>query len=73
MYAQLTSSELMKARNASEFLMDHAGLLHLDPVVVAKLSSLHSDLVAEAEDRTADPELPQRAVPGRPAFAKPAG
>ena len=62
MYAHLTSSELLKARNATEFLTDHAELLRLDTVIAAKLSTLHADLTAEAEDRKVVTELPRRAM-----------
>lgn len=59
MYAQLTSSELTKSLEAVGYITDHSEMLQLDKLVATKLSTLHADLTAEAEDRQAI-ALPQR-------------
>lgn len=61
MYSELTSTELARSQAAVSYLTSHAGLLRLDPQIVAKLSSVQSDLAVEAEDRQAMVSLPQRA------------
>lgn len=61
MYAELTSTELARSQAAVSYLTSHAQLLRLEPVIVAKLSSVQSDLAVEAEERQEITTLPQRA------------
>ncbi len=69
-YTHLTSSEVIKGRQAAVYLIGHADQYGLDPLVAAKLSSLQADLIAEAEERQSVTSLPQRAVGGWPAVSR---
>lgn len=46
---QLTTAELSKAREATEYLCSLRG--GLDSVLAVKLDTFHADLMAEIEDR----------------------
>jgi hypothetical protein len=61
MYSELTSTELARSQAAVSYLTSHAKLLRLDAQMVARLSSVQSDLAVEAEDRAEIAALPQRA------------
>jgi hypothetical protein len=47
----LTGTEVNKAHDAAEYLMEHKDALRIDAVTASKISTLWSDLTAEQEDR----------------------
>lgn len=50
-YDHLTGTEVDRSHAAASYLLDHADHLRLEPVMIAKLSTLRSDLTVEQEER----------------------
>ena len=50
-YDHLTGTEVDKAHDAADYLIEQGELLELEPIITAKLSSLRADLTAEQEER----------------------